>query len=524
MATPSNSIVYEVRATGNATNGGGFKTGATGTDWSKQDAVKYALTLLTSSGAGNVVLSSSAAADWVGNVAHCISGTNFTAGFFEITSVSVGVSFTCSTNQAGIAITTGVGATGVVNIGGALNLGAASDATFAAGIAPGNVVYIKAGAYTPGASMSFTDGVAQNSGSVIGYQTVRGDNPQGANRPMIYMVAHQWTAGAFQTTSNLYIEGSGTFVVTSDGQATWNNCTVKNTSTTAGRSAMLIGSDDLVFGCEIISYLGNALSLSGDICAYGCYIHDSAIGIKQGSNNVTTVNSCIFAGNFTSAILFNAANSSECFLSDNTFYGAENKLGTGLFLNAASTDVRSANNIYYGLAMGVMAATTVPSFSAYNAYSNNTANFTLWPMGYNDYTNIAPQFSSVTLLSGTATGFSNGGAAFADSTANFLGNGVTPGQDYVFISAGTSLTPGVYGISAVATNVLTISSSPGSAATGIVYQVRIGENFNAAGVSGIGYPGAFPGSKTTGFNSIGAVANPGSGGGGMQNTRVGGGP
>ena len=66
------------------------------------------------------VLSSLAAADMVGNNAQVISGTNFTTGFFQVTSVSVGVSITFSTNSSGTSICTGVGASGVINIGGAL--------------------------------------------------------------------------------------------------------------------------------------------------------------------------------------------------------------------------------------------------------------------------------------------------------------------------------------------------------------------------------------------------------------------
>src|SRR5580658_5047115 len=113
------TTVWEVRTTGASTNSGGFDPSTGTNDYSQQALPQYALTGLTSSGAGNVVLCATASADMAGNVIQIISGTSFTAGFFLITSVSVGVSFTCSTNQAGTAVTIGVGAAGVGNIGGA---------------------------------------------------------------------------------------------------------------------------------------------------------------------------------------------------------------------------------------------------------------------------------------------------------------------------------------------------------------------------------------------------------------------
>jgi len=39
--------ILEVRSTGSDANGGGFKAGASGTDYSQQDAAQYALTGLT---------------------------------------------------------------------------------------------------------------------------------------------------------------------------------------------------------------------------------------------------------------------------------------------------------------------------------------------------------------------------------------------------------------------------------------------------------------------------------------------
>lgn len=117
----SNATIWKVlSASGSDNNGGGWVEGSTGTDWSLQASPQYALTSVTSSGSGNTVLSASAVSDMVGNIAQVISGTNFTVGFYQVSSVSVGVSITFSTNQSAVSICSGIGASGVINIGGAL--------------------------------------------------------------------------------------------------------------------------------------------------------------------------------------------------------------------------------------------------------------------------------------------------------------------------------------------------------------------------------------------------------------------
>lgn len=185
----SANTVWEVRSSGNNNNGGGFVTGASGTDYSQQNAAQYALTGVTSSGAGNVFLTASAAADMVGNILQVISGTNFRVGFYEVVSVVVGVSVTCSTNGAGLAISSGVGANGVINIGGSLaTIGKVASTT--TDMQPGNIMYVK-GSFT----LTATDGVACVGTTslpirFIGYGTVRGDGYLGrsgnpANGPLI---------------------------------------------------------------------------------------------------------------------------------------------------------------------------------------------------------------------------------------------------------------------------------------------------------------------------------------------------
>lgn len=161
----ASTVVWIARSSAaSANNGGGFKTGATGVNYANQDSPQYALTGLTSVGAGNTILSAAAAADMVGNVSQAISGTNITPGFFEVVSVIVGVSITFSTNSAAASICTGIAASGVINIGGALNSWAQ---LFGTGVmAAGQNAYVK-GSFTITATVGISF-AAGTGGSAIG--------------------------------------------------------------------------------------------------------------------------------------------------------------------------------------------------------------------------------------------------------------------------------------------------------------------------------------------------------------------
>ena len=172
MALPA--TIWEVWPTsGSDNNGGGFAIGGAGTDYSKQATPQYALTGVASAGSGNTILSSAAAAAMVGNIAQVISGSNFNTGFFEVVSVSVGVSITFSTNNASQSICSGVGSSGVINIGGAL---ATLSAMLATATLTTDMCYVKAtGSYTATSAFSVTV-QTNNPFRVVGYTTTRGDN------------------------------------------------------------------------------------------------------------------------------------------------------------------------------------------------------------------------------------------------------------------------------------------------------------------------------------------------------------
>lgn len=162
---------WDVRpATGNDANGGGFVQGASGVDYSQQASPQYALTGVTSSGAGNTVLDATAAADMVGNVGQCVSGTNFNTGLYEVVSVVVGVSITFSTRGDGTSICSGAGSVGAINIGGSLaTIAAIGVQTYSDGF-NGNIVWVK-GTLTVTSNLQPASSVAWE-----GFGTTHGDN------------------------------------------------------------------------------------------------------------------------------------------------------------------------------------------------------------------------------------------------------------------------------------------------------------------------------------------------------------
>lgn len=306
FATISSTIEWEVRTTGNDNNGGGFKPGASGTDWSQQNSAQYALTGIASVGAGNTILSASAASDMVGNIAQVISGTNFNTGFFEITSVSVGVSITFSTNTASQSICTGVGASGVINIGGGLTtIQKGNDAAINS-----NTVWIKAATFTLTTGITFANtGTAASPKIFRGYQTTHGDS---GTRPLITTA----------TNSTILCK------VSSASGVMWRNINFSNTAGTSARcfsdgsdyGFWLIWSgckftgftdaielDNIVDftgvalqanSCEFTAITGNCVKVTGTSVIRGCYLHDcTGDGIFSDGPNVVgsiTVLSSVF--------------------------------------------------------------------------------------------------------------------------------------------------------------------------------------------------------------------------------------
>lgn len=257
----SSTIVWEVRSAGSDTNGGGFKTGSIGTDWSQFNSAQYALTSVTTVAANAILLTSSAAANMVGNIAHIISGTNFLPGFYEIISVSVGVSITLDAT-----CTSAAGTTGVVNIGGALaTLGKIGSATANQGMVAGNIAWVK-GTFTLTATDTIaTVGTATSPIKIVGYGTTRGDGYLGRTNGNGPLITTNMPALNYNSTFELSITSSFVIAECLNISASINGPTcalgavssvivrsvVVNASTAVGATAItLTGGSSIVFDCD----------------------------------------------------------------------------------------------------------------------------------------------------------------------------------------------------------------------------------------------------------------------------------
>lgn len=501
----TSTAVWELRSTATAANanGGFYKPGATGTDFSQQDAAQFNLTGCTSAGANAIILNANAAASMVGNGAHVISGTNATPGWYEITAVSVGVSITVDSNWC-----TGIVSSGVVNIGGAISLNSSTanqtDSTFAAAVIAGNTVYVK-GTPTVAATCTFTNGVAGTPIQILGYQTSRGDNPTGTNRPTINCSTFTFNPGGNNITRNFIFTGSAANVVTLAAGSITRNCKFTNTSTTAARAACNAASaNTTIYDCEAVSYRGNAFAIGNSAHLIGCYAHDSNIGITLSGSTGVVITDCIVESCVAQAINNSGAGiTSVSHIIGNTFYGGENKTGVGIAIVSGTTQFRIFNNIIYGFTTGISDANAAgTNYGDFNLLNNNTANYSNITAGASDIT-TTPGLASVAQITGTNGTVS--GSVLTSSGADF--STVTANRDFCYIVSGTGATVGQYKITAATATTLTLDIAPGdSAVADKVFQVTTGRNFKP-GVNArqVAFPGAFQAGLTTSYLDIGGV-------------------
>ena len=522
----SASITFEFRSTGtaNMVNGGGFKTGASGTDYSTQDAAQWTQTDLTCAAAATNIVSAASTftAAAVGNVIHltALTGTGALVGWYEITAYVDANTLTLDRTP-----TDGTNAitAGTFYIGGALNVGGSLEDDFfeeisGANAADGITVYFYNNnststiTFTPSEAISITGaGGTLAPIKIIGYKTTRGDNPTGNSRPSIALGANFLLFGTNYESYNLMFTGTGSSMIQMGINNKAVNCKSTNLSTTADRNAFLGGTDVQLINCEGISYRGRAYA-STVIYVIACYFHDSNIGINSTATaGAIIILNSIIVDNVTSAIAI-AVNTNAVQIMGNTLYGSENTTGTGVSLAAGATDTTIINNIIYGFVTGVSHGTAGQTigYDDYNNYYNNDADVSNWTKGSNDQA-VNPTFTSVAQVTGTT-------GTYAGTTLTDAGKfgSVVAGQDYIYIISGTGMTAGIYGISsATADTVVTDLDAGENVAGDVVYQITIGRNFAVGtNLKALGFPGAFQAGLSTGYMDIGAVQRQESAGGG----------
>lgn len=527
MAVSANTV-WEIRSTATAgnTNGGGFVTGASGVDYSQQNAAQYALTGGSTGAASATVSHASASADMVGNIAYVPTGTNITSGWYEIISVSAGSSITFDRN-----VTTAA-ATGIsMNIGGAMSLGASNDSTFFNAGSAGNTYWIKAGTYNIGTSVSSTKvGTSVLPIFVKGYNLTRNDEPTGSNRPVINCgTGNFFNTYDYWTTRNVELTGAASTVFGPGSNGRVINCKVTNTSTTANRTALNVAAVNNchIENTEVTSIRGRGITISTSAEGtkiVNCWVHSCDTGLYFTAANL---NGCLVLNNIISDCTSYAIRIASAIYSPlirgNTLYGTSSKKGVGLDIVTNTGNVIVENNIIYGFNTGIQHADDQKScYDDYNNFYNNTndVNSTAkWQKGAND-TALDPQFTNVTEISGS-TAYCASGSKFIDTSKNFTALGVVAGRDYLYVTGGTSITVGIYPISSITTttntnDTLVLGASPGTnATTDKTYTLTVGQDFSiGTNLKALGTPGAFQGGYSTGYTDIGAVQRQESGSGG----------
>jgi hypothetical protein len=294
----STAQVWEVRGSGSDSNGGGFKAGATGTDRSQQDAAQVVIdnATITTSIAANVITFTGytpTSAD-VGNVVQMATGTNVTAGFYEITAQTP---TTWTVTGAAALPTSGTTTNATGSMGGALQtLGKLSGAMVAS-----NKAFIKSGTYgiTTGVTFAQTCSPSRTvpPTELVGYNATRGDTVFGtgaANRPTIATNAASLTALTFSGTGvivrNLIVATGSSIpqigMLFSGGGHVCHNNKIANFSQYGVRVGGATGG--VATYNEITGGVAATAALSTIFGAMGFsynYIHDSAaVGIAGAGN------------------------------------------------------------------------------------------------------------------------------------------------------------------------------------------------------------------------------------------------
>jgi hypothetical protein len=500
----SSSIVWEIRTTGVTNTGGGFKSGASGTDYSQQDAAQYNGTNLASAnGTTNPSVITSAThtfdANDVGNVIRISAGTNWTAGWYEIVSVSGGA--------ATLDRSCGTSATlsnGTFSVGGAVSVSDSQLQTWLqTGIVGGNTIYIKSGSYT---MPNITVTTASGSSILIkwiGYQTTRGDNPTDpANRPKLTFSTNNWTWGTYNHFHFLTLHGSAVNSGIFGSQSLINFCKITNDSSSL--SAVQLGSYSTLANCEVVAKGGVAVhTVSNPAQIINNFIRGGTTSINAG-NCVSIINNIIEVG-FTYGVYLGNSNIAVV---GNTIYGGTTKQSNGIYIPAGGYGWGSLikNNIISGCTTGLVCSDASASrgiWENYNCFYDNTTNVSaVHTMGANSIT-TNPSFANVTEISGsTAT---TSGSVLTQSGGDF--SSVTDNVDYIHIISGTGITAGYYLITSHTSTTVTLSTAPGTNATANkVWRIQTGHNYSVGtNMANAGNPGAFPGGFSSGYTDIGAV-------------------
>jgi len=354
--------VWEIRTTGNQNNGGGFYNRVPGTsiDYSQQDAAQLSLTDIVTDAAGTGLFSAVGGftAAMQGNIIF-LTGGGVTLGWYEIVSY-------IDTNNVTIDRSAGANKTGVTgSVGGAFKIGGSLDSDFFGSTqkAAGNKIWIKSGTYTLGETISPTaTGTTALPIIMEGYNTTRGDAPEGSNRPLVSCGSSYYmnVAANYWHWKHLRFTGSALNVFVCYFALCYN-CYFENTSATANQTACYVSNNNAIFiKCE--AKCTNGYTIYGEATCINCYIHDS----RSGPFYATVIDSII--DTITVAGITLTASSVQKTIRGNVIYNCATGISGG-----TSYLVNVVNNIIKGCTTGASWSSLAKyPFVDYNCWNNVT--------------------------------------------------------------------------------------------------------------------------------------------------------
>lgn len=379
-------VQWEVRTTGSDDNGAGFLQGASGTDYSQQDSAQLALTDLAMSMSSTTLTSATGGftSAMIGNVIKIRSGTNFDVGWYRITAYTDTNTITLDRTAA----SGGAGSGGSGNIGGArasLNEdGFMHDADALSGNSdPFCTIWVKSGTYTITQAINAINALAEGL-RVKGYNATRGDNPTGADRPLLDFDTNNI---AFSTISRSYLQfinlrfdmdtpvilGSNTMIINCEVDNSGSGNGIEFGSSSSGKSfssainctVITASSAAIVWGTQ--SYVkSNGNSVVGCLLKPGGSVCIGKLGSQ--TTYVSVINNILKVPSGGSGL----AGFHPMVVMNNIFFGnTSTPHGTGINGNSSVGGLILVNNIFAHLNYGV-------DFSGSGSSAPGVKNNTFW--------------------------------------------------------------------------------------------------------------------------------------------------
>jgi hypothetical protein len=422
---------FNASATANMLNGGGFKTGASGTDYSRDLAAHLVIVDLESDAADNTKVFSTLTpfdVQDIGNILHInSSGSGFTQGWYEVTAVdgSSPPRATLDRTCGGLSLS-GADA----RLGGALSLNSTLDYDFFGTTGPlvaGQRVYFKKGNYTLGESLiTIKSGDSNLPIFFIGYNTVRDAACNGSDRPNISLGAYRFSFGnSNNIMRNFIFTGTEQYMVSVPQNGLIENVKSTQLTNNAGYFAIngTIGSQ--IFNCEAVAFAGIGITNGGSGgTIIGCYAHHCNVGI-QSNGGIYAIANNVVANVATYGI---SVGTSNIPVFGNTVYGSTSQVSSiGIYISAGSLDT-IFNNIVSGFNTGIYIA------------SSDTRLYTDYNNIYNCGTAITNLTAGIHELEVDPLFVNGGGTLIHDcetTWSEYVGTGVTSSVDGAVYKVGT---------------------------------------------------------------------------------------